>query len=71
MGYFLLVCSSCSYSRGTGAIWLDDVNCPNMRTPLLQCSHRSFGSHNCIHSEDVALMCTTTPSSESLIATID
>ena len=62
--------ASCSYSRGIGTIWLDDVDCPNTRTPLLQCRHNSLGSHNCVHSEDVALICTTTPSSESLIVKV-
>ena len=38
-------------------IWLDDVRCTGTETHINQCRHRGWGSHNCGHSEDVAIRC--------------
>ena len=47
-----------SISGGSGQIWLDNVNCSSSHIgTLADCSHSAFGSHNCTHSEDVALVC--------------
>ena len=47
-----------SISGGFGRIWLDNVDCSSSHTgTLADCSHSAFGSHNCTHSEDVALVC--------------
>ena len=47
-----------SISGGSGRIWLDDVDCRSSHTgTLADCSHLAFGSHNCSHHEDVALVC--------------
>ena len=47
----------CRYPQGTGSIWLDDVECNSTDVFLANCSHRGFGIHNCVHSEDVAISC--------------
>ena len=48
------------YGSGSGPIWLDDVGCTGSQTCLLSCSNRGIGSHNCGHSEDVAISCSGT-----------
>ena len=44
---------------GTGPILMDDVNCVNGQTNLLECSQSGFGSHtyNCVHMDDVGVKC--------------
>ncbi len=43
---------------GTGDIWMDDVQCTGTETRLIDCAFGGIGVHNCVHSEDVALICT-------------
>ncbi|XP_061078745.1 deleted in malignant brain tumors 1 protein-like isoform X2 [Conger conger] len=43
--------------QGSGPIWLDDVSCSGSESSLSQCQHSGFGSHNCIHQEDAAVVC--------------
>lgn len=48
--------------QGTGPIWMDNVNCAGADTRLADCvfgQHfdRTWGDHNCLHSEDVGLRC--------------
>jgi len=45
------------YGAGTGPIWLDDVDCDGSETNITNCDHRGWGSHNCDHDEDVAIVC--------------
>ncbi|KAG5854156.1 hypothetical protein ANANG_G00034630, partial [Anguilla anguilla] len=42
---------------GSGPIWLDDVRCSGNESTLTQCQHSGFGSQNCSHHEDVAVLC--------------
>jgi hypothetical protein len=54
---FCMLITTCSYSHGTGTIWLDDLQCTTSDLMLSTCSHNGFGNENCGHSEDVAVSC--------------
>ncbi|XP_065928600.1 deleted in malignant brain tumors 1 protein-like [Magallana gigas] len=45
------------YGRGSGPIWLDDVNCEGSEISIDECQHREWGTHNCNHGEDVSINC--------------
>jgi len=47
----------CRFGSGSERIWLDDVNCRGTERELFFCPSGMFGSHNCDHSEDVAVYC--------------
>ncbi|CAJ0963754.1 unnamed protein product [Ranitomeya imitator] len=44
------------YGRGTGDIWLDDVECVGNETHILNCPSKQF-DHNCGHKEDAGVIC--------------
>ena len=48
-----------TYGEGSGPIWLDDVECRGSETFIGDCLHRSWGSHDCRHHEDVSISCTS------------
>ena len=48
----------CSFGSGSGQIWLDNVGCTGTESFLLSCGNPGIGSHDCFHSEDVAIFCT-------------
>ena len=39
-------------------IWLDEVQCTGEERWLSSCPHPGYGAHNCLHNEDVAIICT-------------
>ena len=45
---------------GIGQIWLDDVHCNGSEPNLCSCSHKSWGTHNCYHSQDAGVECSST-----------
>ena len=45
------------YGRGSGPIWLDNVQCSGTATSLHNCSSNGIGLHNCGHNEDVGVVC--------------
>ena len=46
---------------GNGTIWLEEVTCLGTERDIATCSHKSWGSHDCSHSEDVSVRCTEPP----------
>ena len=50
-----------AFGPGSGPIWYDDVDCSGTEVYLTQCSHTTFGTHNCSHDEDAGVVCASKP----------
>ena len=46
-----------AFGRGTGQIWLDDVQCVGDEIAISDCYHRGWNVHNCGHYSDVGVVC--------------
>lgn len=47
------------FSRGTGVIWLDNLQCSGDETSLGKCRHDGWGViQYCYHSTDLSVVCT-------------
>lgn len=54
----------CGWYDGYSApdkIWLDDVHCVGDEESIAGCRHGGWGSQNCLHSDDVGVVCKYTP----------
>ena len=47
------------FGQGTGRIWRDNVGCSGSESMLSSCSASYWGSHNCYHSDDAGVVCTS------------
>ncbi|NXI42706.1 C163A protein, partial [Galbula dea] len=48
---------SAQFGKGSGQIWLDNVNCSGAEAALWDCPAGSWGQHNCGHKEDAGVIC--------------
>ena len=53
--------TSAHYGRGTGPIWLDNVQCLGTEPGLTVCRHNGIGSHDCKHDKDASVECSCMP----------
>uniref|UniRef100_A0A3Q0RS21 SRCR domain-containing protein n=1 Tax=Amphilophus citrinellus TaxID=61819 RepID=A0A3Q0RS21_AMPCI len=56
-GHAVSAPTSAHFGRGSGSIWLDNVECSGQEAALTHCSHLGFGKSNCGHSEDAGVIC--------------
>ncbi|XP_062415776.1 deleted in malignant brain tumors 1 protein-like [Pungitius pungitius] len=56
-GHAVAAPGSAHYGRGTGPIWLDNVECRSEEVALAHCKHPGFGQNNCGHGEDASAIC--------------
>ncbi|XP_065934945.1 uncharacterized protein [Magallana gigas] len=45
------------FGQGTGRIWIDELKCTDYDTSIFNCSQNILGSHDCVHREDVGVVC--------------
>ena len=46
------------FGASSQSIWLDDVACRGSESRLSICRHAGIGNTDCVHSEDVGIVCT-------------
>ena len=45
------------YGYVSGTIWLSDLHCTGYEASIDECVHKDWNVHNCVHSQDVAIVC--------------
>ena len=45
------------FGRGTGEIWIDQLNCAGDEDSIFECDMNELGDHNCQHKEDAGVEC--------------
>ncbi|XP_069056626.1 CD5 antigen-like isoform X1 [Pleurodeles waltl] len=45
------------FGKGSGPIWLDEVNCTGRESTLAECKASALGVHDCTHREDIGIEC--------------
>ena len=45
------------FGRGTGHIFMDDINCIGNEMSIFDCPYRGWSRHNCEHTEDSGVEC--------------
>ncbi|KAK5853043.1 hypothetical protein PBY51_006865 [Eleginops maclovinus] len=56
-GHAISAPTNAHFGRGTGPIWLDNVECAGDENAITHCPHNGFGQNNCGHGEDASVIC--------------
>ena len=51
--------SCTAFGQGVGPIYLDNVFCIGNESRLADCQHQGIANHNCHHSEDAGVVCSS------------
>ena len=49
--------TSAGFGRGSGKIWMDNVDCNGNERRLKLCNHVGWEQHYCHHDEDAGVLC--------------
>jgi hypothetical protein len=61
--FLYLLCSTAiavgnsKYGDGTGAIFMDELQCSGSESSLGDCQFDGYGQHDCDHTEDAGVIC--------------
>ncbi|XP_063971489.1 uncharacterized protein LOC129281473 isoform X4 [Lytechinus pictus] len=62
--------SFAAFGEGSGSIILDNVQCDGTETDIFACPSNGPNNHNCGHSEDAGVQCTSTTTSSPTVGSI-